>query len=623
MALEKKRVALYVSVTAAVVALASLFPHMSIYSNQAFHQNISIMSAMVSLFTGLLAMIRYYAHRVCPYLWIGVAFLGNGIIEFAYAYAFSFYPVFQIPTELNNFMIWAGWLGKTYLAIMLLGACYTCRLHAAPPKDIEAYTLGALLLATCLVILFCVKLPAPAFFPMIPRPLEYIPAGIFGIALVGFLHFSDWSKSTFSHWLIVSIVICCCTQSFIIPFSRQVYDTQFMAANVLRVVSHIIVGFGLLAEIFKLYREYEDKTNRLSALRLAVDQIRDYAMFMIDPEGNIITWNKGAEQIKGYKESEAVGKNYSIFYPEKEKRAGKPKKDLEQALTEGHSIDEGWRVRKNGSKFWAYTLITPIYNDMGKLIGFSKITRDLTKHKLLEEELRKQNEMLTYSNEQLTQFAYIATHDLKEPLRTISSFTQLLTRTCKNSDEKSERYAQFIISAVERTRKLIDDLRTYSIISTQNADEQLVDLNNSLADALNLLEKKIRESNTQIITCKLPVVKGSATQLMYLFLHIIDNAIKYAKPGVRPVVEVCCREAGTEYILSIKDNGIGIQKEYSAKLFSIFRKLANREKSEGSGIGLSICKKVITQHGGKIWYTSSSTEGTTFYFSLPMIPALI
>lgn len=621
MTLEKQRVLLYVLVAAVVAAVAFAVPTLNVYSNPIFHENICVMSGVVSFFAGLLSMIRYYARRVCPYLWIGVAFLGNGMLELTYSYAFSFFVASSIPTVLTYFMIWGGWISRLYLSIMLFGACLTCKTSNSPPSDALAYGLGGVLLAMGVYVMLFVKLPSPFFSHIVARPLEYLPAGVLVLCLTGFFVYSDWRRSPFAHWLILSLIGAIVVQTMILPFSDKMFDTRALAANILRVVFHIVVTCGLLSEIFKLYRTSERESVRMSALRLAVDQIKDYALFMLDSDGNVITWNKGAQQIKGYTEEEIIGRDYSIFYPEAERRSGYPKQELKIALETGHSISEGWRIRKDGSRFWAYSSISPIYNDAGGLLGFSKITRDLTAQKLLEEELRKQNEMLTQSNEQLTQFAYIATHDLKEPLRTIASFTQLLVRACTGANDKAAEYSAFITKAVERTRKLIDDLRTYSVVSIQNANIEKVNLNQSLSDALKLLQKKVSDSGARINTCRLPTVKGSATQLMYLFLHMIDNAIKYAKPGTPPVIDVCCRESGTRYILSIKDNGVGIRSEYSGKLFSIFRKLENRDKTEGTGIGLSICKKVVSQHGGKIWYNSDA-GGTTFYFSLPIIPAI-
>jgi PAS domain S-box-containing protein len=618
MTLQNKRITLYIVITSAIIALSLGLGRAGFHSDKAFHENISLISAMFSLFTGLLSMIRYYAKKICPYLWVGLAFAGNGLIELIYS--FSFYALFSIPTGINTFMIWGPWMGKIYLSVMLLGSYVTCRRPTSKPTEIIAYTVALILSASCIIALLFLRLPTPAF-GYINRPFEFLPGMVLTTCLLGFLQFFDWQKMPFPHWLICGVIVLSGIQLFIIPFSQHVYDARFVMSNLLRAISYILVAVGLLAEIFKLYRRYEDESIRLTALRLAVNQVKDYAVFMLDTNGYIMTWNKGAEKIKGYREDEIIGKHFSIFYSEKERRKGKPEYELRQAVEEGHAIDEDWRIKKDGSRFWASVIITPVYDKANTLIGFAKITKDLTQVKLTEEKLRRQNVALTSANEQLTQFAYIATHDLKEPLRTISSFTQLLTRVCDRSNAMAEKYADFITKAVERTRRLVDDLRTYSLIKSKNVEQETANLNTCVSDAINLLKKKIEDTHAEIKTCKLPLIKGSPTQLMYLFLHLIDNAIKYAKAGQYPVIEVCCSEKKTEYIISVKDNGMGIPQEYTKKIFSIFHKLNDRNKTGGTGIGLFICKNVVAAHGGRMWFNSGQ-NGTTFYFALPMISSI-
>jgi PAS domain S-box-containing protein len=619
MTLTNKRILSYIA-TCVVLALFGVFvTDLGWHSNPVFHTNICIIDAMIGLFTGFLALVRYYAKKGCPYLWVALAFLGIGIIEGTYAYAYAFRTYFLI-SRLENFMVWGWWLGKLYFSIMMLCAYLTCRKNAnTKHQEKLTYAIASVMILVCLGILLFTKLPDITVPGVIARPLEFINGFLLVIALVGFFRLNTWMSSAFSHWLIISLILCAFNQFFIVPLSAEVYDIRFMAGNIIRALSHILVAIGLQSEIFKLYRKMEEETVKLSALRLAVSQVSDYAVYMLDTEGRIVTWNKGAEHIKGYTEAEILGEPFSKFYPEEDIKAGKPEKELHDAVAYGHYIDEGWRIRKDHTRFWAYFIITPIYNEARELIGFSKITRDLTEHKIVEEEMRLKNRQLTQSNEQLQQFAYIATHDLKEPLRSITSFTELLIRECQSSGEKAGNYAQFIVKAVERTRRLIDDLRTYSMIGMQQTEQTDVDLNQCLQDAMNLLKKKIEESRTELHTAHLPTVEGSPSQFMYLFLHFIDNAIKYGKPGIPPVIKITYTTSGNEYVFSIADNGVGIAKEYEDRIFTIFQKLVRRDQTSGSGIGLSICKQVVQLHGGRIWFASSE-KGTTFYFSLPMHP---
>jgi PAS domain S-box-containing protein len=616
MAPEKKRLLSYALVLGALGVAAALLTKFGIHSNKPFHTNISTISAMGSLFAGLLSLVRYYAKRDCPYLWVGLAFFGNGIIEICYVYTFSFSPNLQV-NGLDTFMIWGWWTGRMYISSMLLGSYITCQKRPYL-NDGLAYIVSIPLLLALLSVLLFIKAPHLVRDSFLARPLELIPATLLTITLIFYYRKSLWKQTEFYHWLIISLLLCTVTQLLIIPFSRDIYDTKFMYANILRAMSHLLICVGVLSEIFKLYRSAQVETKKLEVLRLMVDQIKDYALFMLDPTGHIATWNKGAQSIKGYTSEEIIGKHFSTFYPNEDNKAGKPAMELREAIKQGHYLDEGWRIKKDGSRFWAYVLITPIYNETGTLIGFSKLTRDLTERMMAEEALRRKNEALTQSNEELQQFAYIATHDLKEPLRSISSFTELLVRECRHINKQTATYSDIVTRAVRRLAKLIDDLRTYNIIGKQGPEQTPVDMTQCLHDALNLLKKKTDENKAVIHEVALPVVKGSLSQFTYLFMHLIDNAINYAKPGIAPVIDIGCTESAMEYTFSIKDNGMGIAKEFQEKIFTISKRLVNREKTDGSGIGLSICKKVVLLYGGRIWFESNE-NGTTFFFTLPKI----
>jgi PAS domain S-box-containing protein len=616
----KRKYGLTFALAALLVSAVGLaVPHLHLQSSNAVHINVCIISAIISLFSGILALVRYYAKKICPFLWIGTAFLGNSIIEFYYVYSFSSFENLSIHTSLPLFMVWGWWLGRIYLSVSLACSFFTCRKTASSGElvknEIFAYSFSAILLVICLALLSGVSLPQIVTQATLSRPLELAPAVILLLPLAGFLHQNIWKNSSFFYWLILGIIICLSVQLFLIPFSGRILDARFLLSNVFRIIAHIMVITGLLSEVYISYRDSEERAGRLTILQLMISQIRDYALFMLDTEGYIQSWNKGAEFIKGYTEKEIIGRHFSVFYSRAEVESGKPAEELRDAKEKGRFEDEGWRIRKDGSRFWANVIITPIYNSSNEHVGFSKITRDLTERKRMEEELRKQNTLLMQSNEQLEQYAYIATHDLREPLRSIASFTQLLIRKVQDN-EGAAIYSGFISKAVNRTRELIDGLRMYSKIGAEGITPEKADLNDALQGALTLLEKRITETQAVIASEPLPRAKIVSSQFMYLFLHLLDNAIKYAKPGVRPHIDIKCTKSEREYIISIADNGIGIPMEYQDKVFSLFQKLQKDDHS-GIGIGLAICKKVMSLHGGNIWFTATES-GTTFYISLPV-----
>ncbi len=234
------------------------------------------------------------------------------------------------------------------------------------------------------------------------------------------------------------------------------------------------------------------------------------------------------------------------------------------------------------------------------------------------EEQKKQLHRYKDSNIQLENFAYIASHDLREPVRTINNFTQLLARKMgdKLNDEEQE-YFQFIKDGVNNMDLLINDLLTYSRVNTGEHIPENVNLNNLMLIILNGLNQSIKEQEAEIIQENLPeIVLGSKTKIKQLFQNLIANAIKFRKPDKPPKVIISGAEDQTHWKFSIADNGIGIKPEYFEKIFMIFKKLHSKHEFQGSGIGLAICKKIVEQHDGEIWVESTLDSGTTFFFTI-------
>ena len=232
-------------------------------------------------------------------------------------------------------------------------------------------------------------------------------------------------------------------------------------------------------------------------------------------------------------------------------------------------------------------------------------------------EIRQQNERLAHSNRDLEQFAYITSHDLKEPLRTIGSFTTLLERRCKlYNDEESKEYMSFINNAVQHMHNLLTDLLAYSRIGITTTEYDQIDLNKVLQNVRNTFYAQIKEHNIRITQMPLPEIAANRIQMIQLFQNLIGNAIKF-RSHQAPHIHIDYAENNKNHIISISDNGIGMEKEYTDKIFVIFQRLHNRTEYDGTGIGLSICKKIVEQHHGNIWVESQSGKGSTFYFSIP------
>jgi PAS domain S-box-containing protein len=352
--------------------------------------------------------------------------------------------------------------------------------------------------------------------------------------------------------------------------------------------------------------------------RLIVSNAKDYAILMLDPDGNIVNWNEGAERMKGYRAEEIIGQHFSCFYSEEEISTGKPEFELEEAARVGRWEGEGWRIRKDGSRFFASVAITALRDEKGMLRGFGKITRDITERKKSEEHLVKTMEELRQSNDELQQFAYVASHDLQEPLRMVASYTQLLAKRYKGQlDADADEFINFAVDGCNRMQGLIQDLLSYSRSGSSGKALRKISGENALIEALTNLHATIEESGAIVTHDALPSIITDDTQLALVFQNLVGNGIKYRGVEAPRVHISATKNGGREWIFSVRDNGLGIEPQYFERIFILFQRLHGRQEFKGTGIGLAICKKIVERLGGRIWVESQPEEGSTFYFSLP------
>ncbi len=369
-----------------------------------------------------------------------------------------------------------------------------------------------------------------------------------------------------------------------------------------------------------------------------VAEVEDYAIILLSKDGVIENWNRGAEKIKGYTAAQVVGKSFQIFYTEDDRKRNIPQKNLEEAAGAGRVFYEGLRVRADGTTFWGSIALTALHDTNNNVIGFTKVTRNLSEINAAEDALRsstielaEKNRELEMMNQELASFAYVSSHDLQEPLRKIQTFASRIVETeHDNLSPKGKDYFIRIQNAALRMQTLIEDLLAYSRTNTADKDLELVDLNKVVADVKTELRETIDEKSAIIECGDLPTLTVIAFQLRQLITNLLSNALKFSKPDVRPHIRVDAslvhgRDVPVKQLnsrkayhhITVADNGIGFEPEYSQKIFEVFQRLHGRSEYSGTGIGLAICKKIAENHGGLITVDAQPDQGATFHVYLP------
>ena len=351
--------------------------------------------------------------------------------------------------------------------------------------------------------------------------------------------------------------------------------------------------------------------------QLIVETVKDYAIFMMDTNGYIRTWNEGARRLKQYTADEIIGKHFTIFYTAEDLAKKKPEYELEDALKNGRTEDEYWRVRKDGSKFWADVIITALYNDNGHHIGFAKVTRDLTDRKRSEEQI-----IAAYEDSARLKSEFLAnmSHEIRTPMNGVVSAATLLTDTPLIPEQKE--LVSLITKSSDVLVKVINDILDYFKMESNEMRlvSEVFDVSESIARLVQNFE--LIKNKPIVITVQaegIPKVKGDVFQFKQVVTRLVDNAIKFTESGSVRVVAMWDADKKSVTV-QVSDTGIGIAEEDIPKLFSPFMQLdpSTKKQYRGTGLGLSICKKLVDLMGGKIGVQSQLGIGSTFWFSVPL-----
>lgn len=362
-----------------------------------------------------------------------------------------------------------------------------------------------------------------------------------------------------------------------------------------------------------------------------IEEVEDYAILLMDKSGIIQNWNKGAERIKGYKEYEIIGQYFGVFYLPEDQENNLPQKLILQASSKGKAVHEGWRVRKDGTHFWGSIVITALHDAENNVIGFSKVTRDLTDKKRAEDRINQYAKELEFQNRELEQFAYVAAHDMKEPLRKIQFYSDYISENAGTGlPDKVRDYLGRSMQAAARMKSLIDDLLTYSKASSFSQSMETVDLNEIIGQVMAANKDSIEGYGAVVDADTLPLVQAVPFQLNQLFDNLINNSLKYRHSARAPRIKISSEKVTGEklngtpeqrdqafYKISFKDNGIGFDPTYAVKIFDLFQRLHAQSDYLGSGVGLAICKKIVQNHQGFIQASGKLNEGALFEVYIP------
>ena len=437
-------------------------------------------------------------------------------------------------------------------------------------------------------------------------------------------------------------------------------DGTLFWANVeitaLRDASGKLVGFGKVSrDLSERRRADQELRESEERLRLIIESTVDYAIFMLDPQGCVASWNAGAERIQGYRAEEIVGKHFSVFYPQEVVQSGWPQEELARAAAAGRFEDEGWRIRKDGTRYWANVIISALRGSDGELRGFAKVSRDVSQRKRNEQrieqltrelearvtELARSNRELAQQSSENESFVFSVSHDLRAPLVNLQGFSHelaLTTATLEDlmrdpavpedirrrglelTQQEMQESIGFIRNAVKHLGNIIDGLLRLSRVGRIEYASEVVDANAVVAEILASLHSTIVQSGAAVTVQALPVIRGDRNAIAQVFANIIGNALKSLDEHRPGRVEISA-SAGQPPVFAISDNGIGIPEEYQRKIFRVFQHVHDSRR-RGEGMGLAIVRRIVERHGGRIWFESKTGIGTTFFFSVgPRIDA--
>lgn len=374
---------------------------------------------------------------------------------------------------------------------------------------------------------------------------------------------------------------------------------------------HLHGGRSCVPILTKMRRQIPQGWSSDRLLDVIVHESKDYAYLLCDREGKITFANRGAEMLLGCSEAVLLTRTACEFFVPEDQAHGVPGEEQKRATQEGSVVDERWHLRADGTRFWATGVTAAVRDDASRVVGFLKVIRNQTARKKTEDKIQQERS-------ELIQFAAIASHDMKEPLRNVTSYLQLLQRSLGDRLEGDAKgYLQVAVESARRMHALVDDMLGFARADSEGGTFQLTECNAAFDVAVESLRVAIESSEARVSRGVLPTLIAVPSQLQRLFQNLVGNAVKF-RGSAAPIVFVSAERVEAEWIFSVKDNGIGIPADQHERIFEPFKRLHTRTEFPGSGLGLAACRRIVELHGGRIWVESEMGNGTTFFVALPL-----
>ena len=395
-----------------------------------------------------------------------------------------------------------------------------------------------------------------------------------------------------------------------------------VSVTALRDAEDRIIGYLLIGTDNSARKEVEEQLRWTEeSFRLMVESVTDYAIVMLDPDGRVLSWNGGAQRIEGYSAEEIVGQHFSRFYPPEDIDRGTPQRDLDAVTSRGRLEDEGWRVRKDGSTFWANVVFTAIRDQAGSLRGFAMLTRDLTERRKVEAELTNAKSAAEKANLAKSDFLSSMSHELRTPLNAILGFAQLMESESPVPTPSQKESIARILQAGWYLLELINEILDLAMIESGRLAWSLepVSLTEVMLECRTMIEPQAQKRGIRVTFPELDslcFIKADRTRVKQVFINLLSNAIKYNQAGGSVVVE-CSVGASQRVRVSVKDTGVGLSPEKLEQLFQPFNRLGQETSGEeGTGIGLVVTKRLVELMGGAIGVASTVGQGSVFWIEL-------